>query len=129
MKKRLFLCAVIFMPAFLFAQFTSKKESATPKVDTIANTVDLKLQLHSDTARARIVLFAKGETDQFLSWIDGYLVVKTYKFPNGQVAGNVGNIAYTLKWELIKPEGIFDIKVIEQPADKKSDGSTAKKQE
>ncbi len=97
----------------MFAQFTSKKDATLPKTDTIANTVDLKLQLHSDTARARIIVFAKGESDQFLSWLEGFVVVKTYKFPNGQVAGTVGNLAYTLKWELIKPEGIFDIKVIE----------------
>lgn len=113
MKKILSLGAIALFPMFVSAQFTKKSEATTSK-DTIANTVDLKLQLSSDTAKARIIVFAKGESDQFLSWIEGFLVVKTYKLPNGQVAGNVGNLAYTSKWQLIRPEDIYDVKVLDQ---------------
>jgi len=123
MKKLTRLCLIGLIPLSVNAQFSKKNEPVTPAKDTIASVVDLKLQLSSDTAKAKIVYFAKGESDQFLSWIDGYLVVKTYKLPNGQVASSVGNLAYTLKWQLIRPEDIFDVKVIEQPKTNQPQGN------
>lgn len=115
MKKTLLLAAIGLAPFFVQAQFSKKTAAPASPKDTIANTVDLKLQLSSDTAKARIVIYASGDSDRFLSWVDGFIVVKTYKLPNGQVAGTVGNLAYSQKWELIKPEDIYDVKVIEQP--------------
>ncbi|SJZ93179.1 hypothetical protein [Sediminibacterium ginsengisoli] len=113
--KKLTAIALCVLPACVFAQFSNKSAGKVPAKDTIANTVDLKLHLSSDTAKAKIVLFAKGDTDRFLSWTDGYIVTKSYKLSNGQVAGTVGNLAYTLKWELIRPEDVYDVKVTEQP--------------
>jgi hypothetical protein len=98
-------------PLCLHAQF-SKKNNGIPSKDSLQQTVDLKLNLVSDTARARIVLFAKGDTDQFLSWIDGYIITKSYKLPNGNTVAGVGNLAYTDKWILIKPEDIYDVKLM-----------------
>ena len=114
MRKITTVFLVSLFPILATAQFSKKEEAPAQQKDTIAKTVDVKLQLSSDTARARIVVFSKGESDQFLGWIEGYLVVKTYKLPNGQVASTVGNLAYTTKWLLIKPEDIFDVKVLDQ---------------
>ena len=109
MKKIIFSGALLMLfPLFSNAQF-SKKSSISN--DTLQQTVDLKLNLVSDTAKARIVLFAKGDTDQFLSWIDGFIITKSYKLPNGNTVAGIGNLAYTSKWVLIKPEDIYDVKL------------------
>jgi hypothetical protein len=114
MKKKVGFFLLGAFPILSHAQFSNKNEKITPTKDTIANIVDLKLHLSSDTTKARIIYFAKGESDQFLGWMDGYLVVKTYKLPNGQVTSTVGSLAYTQKWQLIRPEDVFDVKVMEQ---------------
>ncbi|RFM27947.1 hypothetical protein [Deminuibacter soli] len=100
--------ALLLLPICLRAQFSKKSSTGT---DSLQQTVDLKLTLVSDTAKARIVLFARGDTDQFLSWVDGFIITKSYKLPNGNTVAGVGNLAYTSKWVLIKPEDIYDIKL------------------
>ncbi len=120
MKKLFTLIVITAAPFIASAQFSKKSAAAPQQKDSIANTVDLKLQLSSDTAKARIVIYASGDSDRFLSWVDGFIVVKTYKLPNGQVAGTVGNLAYSQKWELLKPEDIYDVKIIEQPKNSQS---------
>lgn len=107
--------SLLLFPFFSQAQFS--KKSGGGAADTLQQTVDLKLNLVSDTAKARIILFSKGDTDQFLSWIDGYIITKSYKLPNGNTVAGIGNLAYTNKWILIKPEDIYDVKLAakEQP--------------
>jgi hypothetical protein len=113
MKKLFFVSLVAFVVPFCSkAQFSKKTTLPAPVKDTLKSTLDLKLTLVSDTSRAKIVLFAKGDTDHFLSWTDGYIVVKSYKLPNGNVAGTIGNLAYTTNWELIKPDDIYDVKLV-----------------
>ncbi len=114
MKKVLFL-AFGLAPFFLNAQF-SKKATSEMTGDTLQSVLDLKLTLSSDTSKARIIVFSKGDTDQFLSWMEGFVVAKNYKLPNGTVLTSAGNIAYNKNWQIINPDMIYDVKLLNPPA-------------
>lgn len=116
--KIIIILAASFMPLCLKAQF-SKKENIITAKDSLQSVVDLKLTLSSDTSKARIVLFSKGDSDQFLSWVEGYVITKSYKMPNGNVLSSVGNIAYNKTWQIINPDIIYDVKLINPPSGKR----------
>ena len=117
MKKIAFLVLTL-LPFCLQAQFL-KRPNKLISSDTLQTVLDLKLALSSDTSKAKIIVFSKGDTDQFLSWVDGYVVVKNYKLPNGTILTSAGNIAYNKTWQIIKPESIYDVKLLNPPVVKK----------